>query len=130
MADYTAVKIDDVEAIYGGAFKRARGALGVSAFGLAILDMPPNATQYPEHDHSEDGQEEVYLALRGSGEIEIEGERVPLDPDTLVRVAAGTKRKILPGDEGLRVLAIGGAPGKAYEAPGFSQIGSPDPAAS
>jgi mannose-6-phosphate isomerase-like protein (cupin superfamily) len=122
MADYTAVKIDDVEAIYGGAFKRVRGALGVSAFGLQVIDMPPNATAYPEHDHTHDGQEEVYVALRGGGEIE--GERVPLDRDTVVRVGPGTRRKLLPGEEGLRVLVIGGAPGQAYEAPEFSKLGA------
>jgi mannose-6-phosphate isomerase-like protein (cupin superfamily) len=124
MADYTAVKIDDVEAIYGGAFKRVRGALGVSAFGLQVIDMPPNATAYPEHDHTHDGQEEVYVALRGGGEIEIEGERVPLDRDSVVRVGPGTRRKLLPGEEGLRVLVIGGAPGQAYEAPEFSKLGA------
>ncbi|HEU4979401.1 MAG TPA: hypothetical protein VFT42_10930 [Solirubrobacteraceae bacterium] len=129
MADYTAVKIDEIEAIYGGAFKRARGALGASAFGLQVLDLPPNATGYPEHDHSEDGQEEVYVALRGGGEIEIEGDRVPLDADTLVRVAPGTKRKVLPGADGIRLLVIGGVPGATYEAPEFSRLGAPDPAA-
>jgi mannose-6-phosphate isomerase-like protein (cupin superfamily) len=129
MADYTAVKIDDVEAIYGGAFKRVRGALGVSSFGMQVIDMPANATQYPEHDHSHDGQEEVYVVLRGGGAIEVDGERVPLDGDTIVRVGPGAKRKVLPGDSGLRVLIVGGAPGKLYEPPDVTQIGAPDPAA-
>ena len=74
MADYTAKKIDDMEAIYGGAFFRARASLGASSFGLAVFDLPPNFDAYPEHDHSEDGQEEVYLALSGSAEIDIEGD--------------------------------------------------------
>ena len=89
--------------------------------------MPANADQYPEHDHSGDGQEEVYVALRGSGEVEIEGTRHPLDSETMVRVSAGTKRKLWPGEQGIRVLAIGGCPGQAYEAPEVSQLGAPDP---
>ncbi len=130
MADYAVKRIDDMEAIYLGAFKRARAELGVSSFGMQVRDIPAGADQYPEHDHSEDGQEEVYLALRGSAEIEIEGERFPLDAETMIRVSAGTKRKIWPGDDGVRVLAIGGIPGKPYQAPEISELGAPDPMAS
>lgn len=129
MADYTIKRIDEIEAIFGGSFKRARAALGASAFGLQVIDMPPNADRYPEHDHSGDGQEEVYVPLRGSGEIDIEGERSQLDTETLVRVAPGTKRKVYAGPDGLRMLVVGGVPGKAYEAPEFSQLGAPDPIA-
>jgi mannose-6-phosphate isomerase-like protein (cupin superfamily) len=94
---------------------------------MQVIDMPAGATAYPEHDHASDGQEEVYVALGGAGEIEIEGERVPFDPETMIRVAAGTKRKVLPGDAGLRMLIIGGVPGSAYEAPEISKLGVPDP---
>jgi mannose-6-phosphate isomerase-like protein (cupin superfamily) len=129
MADYAVRRIEDMEAVFAGAFKRARAELGVESFGIQVLDIPPNTDRYPEHDHSEDGQEEVYIAMRGSGEIEIEGERHPLDPETMVRVGSDTQRKIWPGDEGLRVVAIGGRPGKAYEAPEMSKLGAPDPLA-
>ena len=61
MADYAVKRIDDMDAIYGGAFKRARAELGIRSFGLQVLDLPPNADSYPEHDHAEDGQEEVYV---------------------------------------------------------------------
>ena len=127
MADYSVKRIDDMEAVYAGAFKRARAELGVESFGMAVIDMPPNIDRYPEHDHGEDGQEEVYLALRGSGEIEIEGERVRLDPDTMVRVGPGVSRKIITTDEPLRLLAIGAVPGGVYEPPDFSKLGAPDP---
>jgi mannose-6-phosphate isomerase-like protein (cupin superfamily) len=129
VARYSVKKIDEMEGIYGGAFKRARAELGIESFGMQVIDMPPNADQYPEHDHSEDGQEEVYLALRGSADIEIEGETHRLDPDTMVRIGPGVKRKIKPGDEGVRVLALGGCAGKPYEAPDITKLGSPDPVA-
>jgi mannose-6-phosphate isomerase-like protein (cupin superfamily) len=127
MAGYEIKRIDEMEAVYAGAFKRARAELGVEAFGLSVLDLPPNLEQYPEHDHSEDGQQEVYLALSGSGEIEIDGERHSLDPQTMVMVGPGVKRKVFTGEEPLRLLAIGGVPGKVYEAPGNSMLGAPDP---
>lgn len=128
MADYTVKQIDEMEGPYGGAFKRARAELGVSSFGLGIIDLPPNFDRYPTHDHAHDGQEEVFVALRGAGEVVIDrGERVPLDGDHVVRVAAGTDRKVLAGPDGLRVLVVGGKPGAIYEAPPSSQLGGPDP---
>ena len=128
MPGHSIKRIDDMEAIYLGGFKRARAELGVSSFGLAVIDLPPNFDAYPEHDHSSDGQEEVYVTLRGGGEIEIDGERHPMDPDTMVMVGSGVRRKLLPGDEGLRVMVIGGVPGGTYEAPDVSKLGEPDPA--
>jgi len=129
MADYTVKRIDEMEGAYGGAFKRVRAELGVTSFGMAIIDMPPNFEHYPTHDHARDGQEEVFLALRGGGEIEIAGERHPLDSDHAVRVAAGVERKVLPGPDGIRVLVLGAKPGAVYEPPAGSHLGAPDPVA-
>jgi mannose-6-phosphate isomerase-like protein (cupin superfamily) len=129
MGDYAVKRIDEMEAVFGGAFKRARAELGAESFGLGIIDMPPNYENYPEHEHDEDGQEEVYVTLRGGGEIEIDSERFPLDPDHVARVASGTKRKVWPGDDGIRMLVIGGVPGGTYEAPDVSKLGEPDPMA-
>lgn len=127
MADFAVRRIDDMEAIVRGSFKKARAELGVSSFGLQVIDFPPNVDGYPEHDHAQDGQEEVYVTMRGDGEIDIEGERIALDPETMVRVSAGTKRKLYPGDEGMRVLVVGGVPGEAYAIRDFTELGAPDP---
>ena len=127
MSNYTVKKIDEMEAVYLGGFKRARAELGVESFGLQVIDMPPNYENYPEHDHAGDGQEEVFMAMRGGGEIEIDGERFPLDPDHMARVAAGTMRKVWPGSEGIRMVIVGGVPGGVYEPPDVSKLGEPDP---
>jgi mannose-6-phosphate isomerase-like protein (cupin superfamily) len=129
MADYTAKRIDEMDAAYGGAFKRVRAELGVQSFGMQIIDLPPNVDQYPEHDHAETGQEEVFWLVRGSGWMVIDGERVDLDPETVVRIGPAARRKLFSGPEGARVLALGGVPGKAYEPGPGSQIGAPDPVA-
>jgi hypothetical protein len=129
MADYTIKRIDEMEGAYGGAFKRARAELGVTSFGMAIIDMPADFVHYPTHDHARDGQEEVFLTLRGGGEIDIAGERHPLDAEHVVRVAAGTDRKVLPGADGIRLLVLGAKPGAVYEAPAGSHLGAPDPVA-
>jgi mannose-6-phosphate isomerase-like protein (cupin superfamily) len=122
MSNYTAKQIDEMEAAFGGGLKKARAELGVESFGMQVIDLPPNYTDYPEHDHASDGQEEVYSVMRGSGELDVEGERIALSPDVLVRVGPGVKRKIYSGAEGLRLLALGGTPGSAYEIAEFTQL--------
>ena len=89
MSDCTVKRIDEMEAIFGGAYKRARAELGVTAFGMQVIDFPPNFEGYPEHDHGSDGQEEVYFALGGGAEIEVDGERHPLDGETFVQGRTG-----------------------------------------
>ena len=129
MTDYTVKRIDDMEAIYRGSFIKARAELGVTSFGMQIIALPPDAHAYPEHDHATDGQEEVYVVLSGSAEIEIDGERFALDPETMARVASGTMRKLHTSDEPARVLVIGAVPGKPYEIVQFTELGEPDPMA-
>src|ERR1700686_189194 len=116
MADYTAKRIDDMEAAFGGGLKKCRAELGVSSFGMQNGDLPPNYADYPEHDHAEEAQEEVFAALRGSGHFDVEGERVEINPDVVVRIGGAAKRKLYSGPEGLRLVALGGTPGAGSQA--------------
>jgi mannose-6-phosphate isomerase-like protein (cupin superfamily) len=126
-ADYTVRRLDEVDAAFGGAFKRVRAELGVIAFGIQVIDLPPDSGElYPEHDHLHDGQEEVYIVLRGSGEIELPSGLVPIDSETVVRVGPSTRRRIRSGPDGVRVLAVGGMPGAAYTPQPNSEIGGPE----
>ncbi len=115
MADYTVKNFDEMEPIFGGFFLRARASLGVSSFGMAVINMPPEGGDgYPNHDHAESGQEEVYLVFNGAADFDIEGEKVHLTPGHALRVGATTKRKITTGAEGAQILALGGVPGGVY----------------
>src|ERR1700761_9564157 len=100
MADYTAKRIKDMQAGVGGGFVKARAELGVTAFGMQVIQLPLDYGDYPEHDHADSGQEEVYAVLAGSGWIDVEGERVEIDPETLIRVGAETIRKVHAGPQG------------------------------
>jgi mannose-6-phosphate isomerase-like protein (cupin superfamily) len=124
MSDYTAKRIKDMEAAFGGGFVKARAELGVTSFGMQVIQMPADYKDYPLHDHAESGQEEVFLALQGSGWIEIDGERVELDGKTFVRVGPEAKRKVYAGPDGLRLLAIGGAPGEPYKIVPVTELGA------
>ena len=120
-------RIDEMDSMFGGTFVRARGSLGAASFGLNILNIPPN-TPWADHDHSADGQEEVYTLLSGVATIKTEEGDVQLEPGLFVRVPASEKRQISTGDSPAQILAIGGVPGKAYEAPPYTEVGAPEPA--
>jgi len=95
---------------------------------MQVMDLPPNMDeQYPEHDHSEDGQEEVYLPLRGSAEIEIDGKPIPSGSRHDGSRRPGTKRRIRTGSEPCRLLALGGCVDKLYDPPEVTKLGAPDP---
>ena len=108
--------IDDLPQIWDGFAKLVRTGLGITAFGVQIMDLPPDYTT-AAHDESDTGQQELYVALAGAGAVVAGDERLPLDPDHLVRVDAGVDRVLTSGPAGLRVLCVGGVPGAPYVAP-------------
>jgi uncharacterized cupin superfamily protein len=108
--------IDDLPQIWDGFAKLVRAGLDITAFGVQIMDLPPDYTT-ASHDEADTGQQELYVALRGAGAVVAGDERLPLDPEHLVRVNAGVDRALTSGPEGLRVLCVGGVPGAAYVAP-------------
>ena len=126
LTDYTAILIDDMEAIYGGSFKRARASLGVTAFGLSVIDLPPNIDRLLPHVHTFDGQEELYFALKGGGFIEINGEPVPIDDQTMIRVGPTAVRRPISGPDGISLLCIGATPGQPYTPFINSEAGTPE----
>lgn len=126
MADVTVKRIDEFEAIFGGGFRRVRAGLGVTSFGIAVMELPPNFSDYPEHDQTHDHQEEVYTLLSGRATLRVGGEggeEIALEPGVWVRVGMDEKRKIVTGDEPARVIAVGGSPGRAYQPPEFTEEG-------
>jgi uncharacterized cupin superfamily protein len=121
MADIKIVNTDECATAFGGGMKLVRDSLGVESFGLQVIDLPPNVDAYPEHDHAEDGQEEVYTVLSGACTLVAGGEEHQLRPDMFARVGPGEKRKIVTGDQPVRVLALGAIPGQAYEISDFTR---------
>src|SRR5581483_9967507 len=124
MSGFTMRAIDELASIHDGAVKLAGAELGLEAFGLQVLDFPAGFAHYPEHDHADDGQEEVYVVLSGSCTFLFADEHVDAESGTLVAVRPGTMRRIEPGRSGVRILAAGCTPGIAYTRPdGFRVAG-------
>jgi mannose-6-phosphate isomerase-like protein (cupin superfamily) len=114
---YTAKTIDELESIHHGAVKLAGAELGIRSFGMQVLDFPAGFSDYPEHDHAEDGQEEVYVVLHGQADFVVDGEQVTISHGQMLKVDAASKRKLQTGQDGVRVLAIGCTPGAIYQRP-------------
>ena len=93
----------------GPGFRKIRAALGVSAFGINGIVMPPG------HDgflHWHDTQDELYFVHRGRVEVEVEEETRVLGEGGLFHVESTTPRKVSnPFDEEAVLLAIGGKDG-------------------
>ena len=95
---YRVVDANQIEASRG-VFRALSAPLGVSAFAINQLELPPGG-EGPEHDHTDDGREEVYAVVRGRGAIRIDGETEELVPGRFVFVSPEHRRQLLGGDEG------------------------------
>ncbi len=93
----------------GYGFRKVRRALGVDAFGVNAIVMPPG---YDGFEHYHDLQDELYFVHAGTARVEVEGEVRELGPGGLCHVEATTPRKISNGgDDDLVLLVVGGKGG-------------------
>ena len=130
MPDVTVRAIDEMEGINGGVARRARAELGVTGWGMQVLTLPPDWDGYPLHNHDagafDPDQEEVYVPLEGGATLVADGMEFELRPGLMARVGPEQLRRILPGPEGIRLLAIGGAPG-AFTPGAWTELGADPP---
>jgi hypothetical protein len=130
MADVTVRQIDEMEPIYGGLARRARAELGVTGWGMQVFTLPPDWDGYPNHHHGADAfdpnQEEVYIPLSGSATLVADDREFQLHPGVMARVGPDQRRRILPGPEGIRFVAIGGSPG-AFAPGKWTELGADPP---
>src|SRR6185436_700067 len=100
MPGYSAKSIDELPTLWDGFARLVRPGLEITAFGANIMNLPPDYST-KSHDEADSGQQELYVALRGAGWVDIGGERLALDSEHLVRVDAGVDRVLSSGPEGL-----------------------------
>ena len=103
--------VANVDALADGpGFRKIRRALGVTAFGVNAIEIPPGF-QTGRHFHEE--QEELYFVHRGRIAIRMNDDTEHgLGPGGLARVDASTVRQIRNvGDEPAVYFVIGGKDG-------------------
>jgi mannose-6-phosphate isomerase-like protein (cupin superfamily) len=95
----------------GPGFRKIRKELGVAAFGVNAIVLPPS---YETGSHYHDEQEELYFLHSGRVEMEFgDGSTHVLEPGGLARVDAATTRKVrnLSDTEEAVYVVVGGKDG-------------------
>jgi mannose-6-phosphate isomerase-like protein (cupin superfamily) len=94
----------------GPGFRKVRRELGVTAFGVNVIVIPEG---YDAGTHYHEEQEELYLVLRGTIEIEFDdGRSFTLDEGGLARVDPHTQRHIRNAGSGeAAYFIVGGKDG-------------------
>ena len=101
--------LEDIGSVFDGPpdleFRAATKVLGLEKCALTHQRVPPGV-RFP-YGHTHETQEEVYVVVRGSGRMKLDGEIVELKEWDAVRVPPGTWRGYEAGPEGLEMLVVG-----------------------
>ena len=99
--------LDELGEGYG--FRKVRQALGIAAFGVNAIVMPPGFEGFL---HYHDTQDELYFVHRGHVVVEVDGETRELGEGGLVHVESTTPRRLSnPFGEEAVVFIVGGCGG-------------------
>jgi mannose-6-phosphate isomerase-like protein (cupin superfamily) len=97
----------------------ARTAIEGETLGLSHMKLAPNFRIPFGHKH--EGQEEVYVIVRGSARIKVEDEIVEVGEWDAIRFDMNTMRDVEAGPNGVEYIAFGAGddPNDAEMAPGW-----------
>jgi len=108
VSGYSLTTLEELGDDYG--FRKVRRALGVTAFGVNALVLPPGFSGFP---HWHDNQDELYFVHRGRARVEIGDEVHELGEGGLLHVESTTRRTVANASdsEDLVLLVVGGKDG-------------------
>jgi quercetin dioxygenase-like cupin family protein len=116
--NYAVVVLDELErypAMSGApVLMPLRRRLEVSAFGINCWTAPVGAPVIERHSEP-DGDEEVYLVVRGGVRFTVDDDTFEAGPATLVFVRPNTLREAIALESETLVLVVGAKPGEAFE---------------
>ena len=119
---YRVATVDDLQDIayrQDTHMRPVRHQLGITAFGTNAWTAAEEGDRLmPEHAEDE-GNEEVYVVLRGRARFEIDGDTVDAPVGTLVFVRPEGTRTAFAEEAGTTVLAVGSKVGEPYEVGGW-----------
>jgi quercetin dioxygenase-like cupin family protein len=92
-----------------------RRSLGVDAFGINLVEIPPGE-RIPEHDETGRDQEEIFLVLEGSPSLVVDGREIETPAGTFARLDPHLSRTVVNhGDEPAAVLIMSAPRTSGYE---------------
>ena len=126
---YAVSSLDEMGEGYG--FRKIRHAVGVTAFGINGIVLPPG---YEGRHHYHDEQEETYFVHQGEVEFRFgDGSKHVLSAGGVVRVDAATHRGVRNVGEGDAIIVVAGGKdgyvGRDGQAVGDNPRGGPPGAA-
>jgi uncharacterized cupin superfamily protein len=103
----TLVHRDDCEVT--GGWRLVRRSLGLRAFGINLVDIPPGE-QIPEHDETARDQEEVFYVIDGTPTLVVDGADHPARPGTFLRLDPEHRRTVRNDGDAPATVLIASAP--------------------
>jgi uncharacterized cupin superfamily protein len=105
---WTVAALDDLGE--GPGFRKVRSALGVTAFGVNAVVLPPG---YTSRAHHHERQQELYLVLEGVIEFDLDGSKQTVGRGGLVRVDPPVLRSLRNTSDSADAVyfCVGGADG-------------------
>jgi uncharacterized cupin superfamily protein len=98
-----------------GSWRLLRRTLGVKAFGLNLVEIPPGE-QIPEHDETKRDQEEVFCVISGNPTLLIDGAETPTSAGTFARLDPEHLRTVRnDSDQPARVLILSAPRTSGYQ---------------
>ncbi|MCP9486133.1 MAG: cupin domain-containing protein [Gaiellaceae bacterium MAG52_C11] len=108
MAAFTILHLDELERPFPK-WALARKSLGLTSFGMNVVELTPGET-IPEHDERESDQEEVFIVLSGEPTLVIDGEDHPAPAGTFARLDPEPKRTVVNRSDADATVLIVSAP--------------------
>jgi uncharacterized cupin superfamily protein len=97
-----------------------RRSLGLDAFGMNLVEIPPGE-RIPEHDEIDRDQEEVFLVLEGSPSLVVDGREIEAPAGTFARLDPELRRTVVNNGEDTAAVLIMSAPrSSGYEPMGWA----------
>jgi len=119
MNGYDILSLDDLDRYDAGQGRPVlmplRRRLGFRPFGLNCWTATGVGGHVIERHAERDGDEELYVVVRGRATFTVDGESLDAPAGTLVHVPPGTMREAIATEEGTLVVVAGAKPGHAFE---------------
>ena len=113
MAQYAVAHLDDIDELEDGRcpFRPVRHHFGITAFGVTAWSARAAGDRIlNEHGESDDGQEELYLVLEGTGRIRVSEKRFTIPRLGAILVAPYVLRQVFNDTADEALWLIVGAP--------------------
>jgi uncharacterized cupin superfamily protein len=113
ISGFELVHRDDMER--SGNWSLCRRALGLTSFGMGLVEIPPGES-IPEHDERERDQEEVFVFLDGEASMVVDGHEHPVRAGSFARVDPPLRRTVRnPSSRPVSVLIVSAPRTSGYE---------------